>query len=95
MKETINLKGYRIRLAKAGEKGAMTLSDLKFKEDLCQKMCDVEDNGERYSQDSRYIYTTKYCKGHKGICFGIAIAAVQKTIINQLGYKKGDKIMIL
>jgi hypothetical protein len=53
---------------------------------LCQEMVDKQNRGQRYSLDSRYIYSCAgFSSNHKGIEFGTAKAAVQTAIWEHFG----------
>ena len=58
-------------------------------EDVCKSICEVHDNGERYSRSSRYNYHYKDYKHSKsGFSFGTAKACVQSYLIDN---KKTDQ----
>lgn len=51
-------------------------------ESACRLICEMDDRGERYSPDSRYIFHHESCIDQKGIQFGTAKACVQAWLIN-------------
>lgn len=69
------------------ESGSYTFNNLT--ESLCRLMCDVKDQGERYSNTSRYLYSyNNYDKNKSEFRFGTAKACIQSYLIDN---KKIDK----
>jgi hypothetical protein len=52
-------------------------------ESLCKIMCNVYDNGKRYSPSSRYnYYFADYKQNKSGFSFGTAKACIQSYLID-------------
>lgn len=60
--------------------GVFKLKDLP--EELCKKICEYKDNGNRYSESSRYNYWTMF-DGKDDLIYNNAKAAVQSVFIKK------------
>lgn len=78
----MTVKNYSIE---TGNQNTHTHTFRNLTEELCKAMCDITDNGERYSNSSRYNYSCNGVDTHKGIKFGTAKAAVQFAIMDHFG----------
>mgnify|MGYP000471717088 CR=1 FL=1 len=74
----IIVKGHTIRHSNYAE---YKFSDLPEK--LCQEICEVEDKGKQWSEDSRYTWSCGELKDKDGIMFGTAKAVVQSLIMSK------------
>lgn len=63
-------------------------------ESLAKELCIEEDLGERYSRNSRFIYSCEDAKEDKDIRFGTALAAVYFKIINLDGKSRDTRFDI-